>query len=209
MRWLVFRLMFLSGAVKLASRDPTWRDWSALEYHYQTQPLPTWTSWYIHQMPGWFHALSVGFMFFAELIAPFFVFGPRPVRLVGFASLLLLQALIAATGNYGFFNLLAIVLCLSLLDDRDWARLVNFTRFLRKRVSENTSDDSKPIGAGDRWSLPRRLTVGVVGSVLFVVTAAQTVASGVARSDRSLGAHRARRVDRRPCGARTTTGFSQ
>ena len=58
-------------------------------------------------------------MFYAELVAPFFVFGPRPIRLVGFASLVLLQVLIAATGNYGFFNLLAIVLCLSMLDDRD------------------------------------------------------------------------------------------
>ena len=83
-RWLAFRLMFLSGVVKLASHDPTWRDWTALEYHYQTQPLPTWTSWYIHQMPAGFHWLSAGFMFYAELVAPFFVFGPRPIRLAGF-----------------------------------------------------------------------------------------------------------------------------
>ena len=76
-RWLVFRLMFLSGVVKLASQDPAWSKWKALEYHYQTQPLPTWTSWYIHQMPPWFHGLSVGLMFFAELVAPFFVVGPE------------------------------------------------------------------------------------------------------------------------------------
>ena len=105
-RWLVFRLMFLSGVVKLASHDPAWSSWNALEFHYETQPLPTWTSWYIHQMPPWFHWLSVGFMFYAELVAPFFIFGPRPIRRVGFASLVLLQLLIAATGNYGFFNLL-------------------------------------------------------------------------------------------------------
>ena len=122
-RWLVFRLMFLSGVVKLASGDPAWWAWQALEHHYQTQPLPTWTSWYVHQLPAGFHWLSVGFMFYAELIAPFFVFGPRPIRMVGFASLVLLQVLIAATGNYGFFNLLTIVLCLSWLDDRDWGWL--------------------------------------------------------------------------------------
>ena len=58
-------------------------------------------------------------MFYAELVAPFFVFGPRVLRRVGFVSLVLLQLLILATGNYGFFNLLAIVLCLSVLDDRD------------------------------------------------------------------------------------------
>ena len=121
-RWLVFRLMFLSGVVKLTSGDPVWWSWRALEYHYQTQPLPTWTSWYMHQMPAWFHRLSVGFMFYAELVAPFFVFGPRVLRRVGFVSLVLLQVLILATGNYGFFNLLAIVLCLSVLDDRDLER---------------------------------------------------------------------------------------
>jgi hypothetical protein len=123
-RWLVFRLMFQSGVVKLTSGDAAWWSWRALDYHYWTQPLPSWTSWYIHQMPAWFHRLSVGLMFYAELVAPFFVFGPRILRRVGFISLVLLQFLIMATGNYGFFNLLAIVLCLSVLDDRDLAAFV-------------------------------------------------------------------------------------
>ena len=137
-RWLAFRLMFLSGVVKLASHDPTWRDWTALEFHYQTQPLPAWTSWYVHQMPAWFHGLSVGFMFYAELIAPFFVFGPRPIRLVGFASLVLLQLLIAATGNYGFFNLLAVVICLCILDDRDWEWLIRASDHLPSSGGRNS-----------------------------------------------------------------------
>ena len=61
----------------------------------------------MHQLPRWFQALSIGLMFWAELIAPWFVFGPRRVRMVGFWSLVLLQVLIAATGNYGFFNMLS------------------------------------------------------------------------------------------------------
>ena len=81
----------------------------------------------MHQLPAWFHAASVGFMFWAELVAPFLVFGPRRVRMVGFWSLVLLQVLIAATGNYGFFNLLSIVLCLTLVEDRDWGRTVTPT----------------------------------------------------------------------------------
>jgi hypothetical protein len=59
-------------------------------------------------------------MFWAELIAPFLIFGPRRIRMVGFWSIVALQVLIAATGNYGFFNVLTIVLCLSLVEDRDW-----------------------------------------------------------------------------------------
>src|SRR5262249_55318110 len=135
-RWLVFRLMLQSGVVKLTSGDPTWLSWKALDYHYQTQPLPTWTSWSIHQMPAWFHGLSVGFMFYAELVAPFFVYGPRVLRRRGFVSLVLLQVLIMATGNYGFFNLLAIMLCVSVLDDRDLKVMTALIRRRRKAPSE-------------------------------------------------------------------------
>jgi hypothetical protein len=156
-RWLVFRLMFESAVVKLTSGDPTWRAWDALRYHYETQPLPTWTSWYMHQLPRWFQALSIGFMFWAEAIAPWFIFGPRPVRMVGFWSLVLLQVLIAATGNYGFFNVLAVVLCLALVEDRDWSRIHPDTR------------PAEPALQG--WW--RRVPVGVAGTVIVVVTTMQ------------------------------------
>ena len=174
-RWLAFRLMFLSGVVKLATHDPTWQNWTALEYHYQTQPLPAWTSWYVHQMPAWFHGLSVGFMFYAELVAPFFVFGPRPIRLAGFASVLLLQLLIAATGNYGFFNVLAVVICLCILDDRDWEWII--LRVVRHKdpLDDRASVDDIPRAPGKTWSRPRRLAVGVAGLGIMVVTATQTI----------------------------------
>jgi hypothetical protein len=176
-RWLVFRLMFQSGVVKLTFGDPVWLSWRALDYHYYTQPLPTWTSWSIHQMPAWFHWLSVGFMFYAELIAPFFVFGPRILRRVGFVSLVLLQLLIMATGNYGFFNLLAIVLCVSVLDDRD---LQAVTALIR-RQGKAPSDPSLPEGEAPSappplrpWSTPRHVVVGIAGGILVAVTGLQT-----------------------------------
>lgn len=121
-RWLVFRLMFLSGVVKLTSADPTWAAWTAMKYHYETQPLPTWTSWYAHHLPDRLQRASVGLMFWAELIAPFLLFGPRIPRMIGVLSIVLLQLGIAATGNFGFFNLLSVVLCLLLVEDRDWGR---------------------------------------------------------------------------------------
>ncbi|MGC8643316.1 MAG: lipase maturation factor family protein, partial [Isosphaeraceae bacterium] len=167
-RWLVFRLMFLSGVVKLASGDASWRSWTALTYHYQTQPLPTWTSWYVHQLPARFHWLSVGFLFYAELIAPFFIFGPRLVRLAGFVSLVLLQTLIAATGNYGFFNLLTVILCLSLLDDRDWNGLKScWTRLRRRRPGGTILTEPVPHRV---WPLGRRIVVASIGTVLVVAT---------------------------------------
>lgn len=119
-RWLLFRLMFSSGMVKLTSGDPTWRNLTALDYHYQTQPLPPWTAWYMQQLPAWFQSISAVAMFVIELGAPFLLFTPRRLRYAGCGLILFLQALIAATGNYGFFNLLTIVLCLAALDDSVW-----------------------------------------------------------------------------------------
>jgi hypothetical protein len=169
-RWLVFRLMFQSGVVKLTSHDPTWWNFSALDFHYETQPLPAWTSWYIHQMPARFHRLSVGFMFYAELLAPFFILGPRLIRLVGFASMVLLQLLIASTGNYGFFNLLAIVLCLTLLDDRDWEWLRHHAIPRRSPAVAEAENDSSVNGVGELCLIPRRLAVGSIGTIVIGFT---------------------------------------
>lgn len=113
-RWLAFRLMFYSGVVKLTSGDPNWRNLTALHYHYETQPLPTPLAWYFDQSPMWFQKASTAFTFAAELIAPFLFFGPRKVRHVGAWIVIALQILIIATGNYTYFNLLALILTLFL-----------------------------------------------------------------------------------------------
>jgi hypothetical protein len=130
-RWLLvfllFKLMFLSGATKLLSGDPTWWRLTALDYHFETQPLPTWIGWYAHQLPSSVHRIQTAIMFAIELGAPWLLFVPerfRRLRYAGVAGLVLLQAGIALTGNYGFFNLLAVVLCVPALDDRVLGRLL-------------------------------------------------------------------------------------
>jgi predicted DCC family thiol-disulfide oxidoreductase YuxK len=124
LRWLLFRLMFASGCVKLLSGDVAWRNFTALTYHYETQPLPTWAAWYAHQLPAWLHKASALAMFGVELVVPFLVFLPRRARFVAFWLFVVFQAGIAVTGNYTFFNLLSIVLCLPLLDDRALLRFL-------------------------------------------------------------------------------------
>ncbi len=116
-RWLLFRLMFESGAVKLLSHDPTWRNLTALAVHYQTQPLPTPLAWYMFQAPQWFQKASTVFLFIVELGLPFLMFGPRRLKQVAAFGTIGLQTLIFLTGNYTFFNLLTVALCLFLLDD--------------------------------------------------------------------------------------------
>lgn len=127
--WLLFRLVFLSGAVKLASGDPTWRSLTALRYHYETQPLPTPVAWYMNLLPDWVQSASVVFVFIAELLAPFIIFAPGPWRRWAAVPIVGLQALIALTGNYTFFNLLTASFCILLSDDGSWpARLRDWIR---------------------------------------------------------------------------------
>jgi lipase maturation factor 1 len=120
LRWLLFRLMLSSAAVKLSSGDPTWRNLTALTFHYETQPLPPWTAWYAHHWPVLFQKMSTVFLFAVEGLAPFLVFAPRRIRFAGAAALIGLQTLILLTGNYGVFNVLSIALCILLLDDGVW-----------------------------------------------------------------------------------------
>jgi predicted DCC family thiol-disulfide oxidoreductase YuxK len=123
-RLLLFRLMFSSGAAKLLSRDPTWRHLTALDFHYETQPLPTPVAWYMHLLPPAFHEASTVLALFIELFVPFLIFAPRRLRSLAAGLLILLQLMIALTGNYCFFNLLTTALCLLLFDDASLSRLL-------------------------------------------------------------------------------------
>jgi len=123
-RWLLFRFMLLSGLVKLLTHDPSWAQLTALNFHYETQPLPTPLAWYAHQLPEWFQQLSVLSMFGIELVLPWLIFMPRRLRFVAAWGFLVLQIAITLSGNYYFLNLLTIFLCLFLFDDRALARLL-------------------------------------------------------------------------------------
>jgi lipase maturation factor 1 len=115
---LLFKLMLESGVAKLTSHDETWRSLTALTYHWETQPLPTPLAWYIAQAPLWFQRFSCAFMFVVELAVPFLMFGPRKLQYIAAGATVTFQVLILLTGNYTFFNWLAIALCLFLLPSR-------------------------------------------------------------------------------------------
>jgi predicted DCC family thiol-disulfide oxidoreductase YuxK len=131
LRLLLFKLMFSSGCVKLLSGDPAWRNLTALTFHYQTQPLPTWPAWYANLLPLWFQKFSCAAMFAVELGAPLLIFTPRRLRFFGGAAIASLQVLILLTGNYTFFNLLTLALCFLLLDDFVFQKILpeRFARF--------------------------------------------------------------------------------
>ncbi len=119
---LLTKLMLESGIVKFTSfgtnNENAWRDLSALDFHYWTQPLPHGLSAWIHHLPQWFDQVSLYLMYGIELILPFFLFLPGIFRRIGVMGQILLQITILLSGNYGFFNLLTLCLCIPLLDDR-------------------------------------------------------------------------------------------
>lgn len=118
-RWLIARFMLMAGIVKLASGDPAWWNLTALDFHFQTQPLPSPLAYYAFFLPAWFHQACVAVVFAIELIIPFFALLTRPFRLIAAWSFILLQCSIMLTGSFNFFNLLTVLLCLFLFDDRD------------------------------------------------------------------------------------------
>ena len=142
--WLLFRLMLESGLVKLTWDDPyppgalgpngnTWEELTAMIYHYWTQPLPLAISWFAAKLPLWIQKASVIGVFLIEIALPFCIFGPRRLRRLAFVGFTFLMVLIAGTGNYNFFNLLAVVLAVTLLDDAIWPQR------LRQRIRASES----------------------------------------------------------------------
>jgi hypothetical protein len=117
LRWVLFRVMFGAGLIKLRG-DSCWRDWTCLNYHYETQPMPNPLSWNFHWAPEWTHRAGVGFNHFVELIVPFGYFGPQPVASIAGLLTIIFQASIMASGNLSWLNFLTIILAIPTLDDR-------------------------------------------------------------------------------------------
>lgn len=124
MLWFLFRVHVESGAAKLLTGDPTWRDLTAMATYYETAPIPTWVGWYVHQLPMWAHKACSLFTFIVEIGLPVLMWmRSRAVRGAVFVFFIATQISILLTANYGFFNYLTMALCLFVLDDEHltWA----------------------------------------------------------------------------------------
>ncbi|MGZ3657905.1 MAG: lipase maturation factor family protein [Bdellovibrionota bacterium] len=124
LRWVLFRIMFGAGMIKIRG-DSCWRDLTCLQFHYETQPLPGPLSWYFHHLPLWFHRGGVLFNHFVELAVPFGFFGPRKLRIVAALLTILFQTTLILSGNLSWLNCITIVLCFACLDDRFLAPLLS------------------------------------------------------------------------------------
>ena len=146
-----FRIYFESGIAKIASGDPEWRNFTAMDEYYQNGPLPTWISWYVQHFPHWFHAAMAFGTLALELALIWTAFLPRRFRIALFFIVTPWQIGIILTANYTFLNYLVLVLAVLLLDDKFLSRIV--PRRWRKPAWENPAaaapDQEKPIAVDE------------------------------------------------------------
>jgi Lipase maturation factor len=139
-RWLGFRIMIGAGLIKLRG-DPCWRDLTCLYYHYETQPIPSPISRYLHFAPHWFHQIETAWNHFIELAVPWFSFGPRIARHIAGVLLVTFQIFLIISGNLSFLNYVTIIPFLACFDDTFLRRIL--PKSLVRRAEE-AAQQAKP-----------------------------------------------------------------
>jgi hypothetical protein len=127
MRWLLFRLEFGAGLIKLRG-DPCWRDLTCLQYHHETQPMPNPLSWFFHHLPKRAHKLEVLGNHFAQLVAPFGLFAPQPIANAAGAVIVVTQLWLVASGNFSWLNVITITLAILAFSDSALEHVLPFDR---------------------------------------------------------------------------------
>jgi hypothetical protein len=126
-RWLVFRLEFGAGLIKMRG-DECWRDLTCLYYHHETQPMPNPLSWYFHHLPRALHRVEVLGNHFAQLVVPWFLFAPQPIATVAGVLIVATQSWLVLSGNFSWLNVITIVLAFAAFDDAALGRLLPIAR---------------------------------------------------------------------------------
>jgi hypothetical protein len=119
LRWLLFRVEFGAGLIKLRG-DPCWRDLTCLRYHHETQPMPGPLSWWFHHLPMPLHRVEVLANHVTQLVVPVLLFLPQPVAGIAAGIMVVTQLWLMASGNFAWLNALTIAIALPALGDGFW-----------------------------------------------------------------------------------------
>jgi hypothetical protein len=119
-RWHLFRVMLGSGLIKFRSGDLKWKKLTAMDYFYETQPVPNPLTRYMHWMPKLWHKMEVLLNHFVECVAPWLLLVPGLPpgwrRGAGLTQMVF-QGILISTGNLSFLNWLTMVPAILCLDD--------------------------------------------------------------------------------------------
>ncbi|MFB7495591.1 lipase maturation factor family protein [Streptomyces sp. NPDC056161] len=112
LRWILFRLEFGAGLIKMRG-DPCWRKLTCLYYHHETQPMPGPLSWFFHRLPRPLHRVEAAANHVTQLVLPVLLFTPQPVATAAAALMIVTQLWLVLSGNFSWLNWITIVLALS------------------------------------------------------------------------------------------------
>ncbi|GHG27862.1 lipase maturation factor family protein [Streptomyces filamentosus] len=115
LRWLLFRVEFGAGLIKIRG-DACWRRLTCLEHHHETQPMPGPLSWFFHRLPRPLHRVEAAANHVVQLGVPFLLFTPQPVASIAAGLMIVTQLWLVLSGNFAWLNWLTIVLAASVLD---------------------------------------------------------------------------------------------
>ncbi|CAF3453887.1 unnamed protein product [Rotaria socialis] len=123
---LLFRIM-LGGAVgKYTGGDQSWKDGTAMVWHYWTQPLPNPLSPIFYRMPISIHKIETYFTYVSEGVGAILCYTPQIIRWISYVFFLLILLGINVTGNYAHLAPLTITEMILLLNDNVWRSLIPF-----------------------------------------------------------------------------------
>ncbi|MEU6158666.1 lipase maturation factor family protein [Streptomyces sp. NPDC047130] len=111
LRWLLFRLEFGAGLIKMRG-DACWRDLTCLYHHHETQPMPGPLSRFFHLLPRPLHRAEAAANHVTQLAVPFLLFTPQPVASWAAALMVVTQLWLIASGNFSWLNWLTVVIAL-------------------------------------------------------------------------------------------------
>ncbi|MGW1777537.1 lipase maturation factor family protein [Streptomyces sp. NPDC002143] len=115
MRWILFRVEFGAGLIKMRG-DACWRKLTCLYHHHETQPMPGPLSWFFHRLPKPLHRVEAAANHFTQLVVPFLLFAPQPVATAAASLMILTQLWLVASGNFAWLNWITIVLAVPALE---------------------------------------------------------------------------------------------
>jgi hypothetical protein len=115
-RLLVFRVILGFGKHKFVGTTP--RDIGFLKGFLVNQPLPTVPGWLSQKVPIGLLRAGLWAMFVVEMLMPGVVFLPGRWSVVGAGAIIGLMVAIEVTGNFGYFNLVTIVVTLTWFDTK-------------------------------------------------------------------------------------------
>ncbi len=180
-RWLIFRIMLGAGLIKIRG-DETWRNATALYYHFESQPLPGPLSRWFHFLPRAVLKIGVWFNFLAEVVAPWFIFWPRIARHIAGSVIVLLQIILIFSGNLSFLNWLTIVPALACFDDGFWSRLLPRPLVRRAEAAAARAEPSRPMMV-TAWSLVVVIALLSIRPVLNMMSTRQIMNTSFDRLD--------------------------